>query len=110
MKPLLLDFAVSRKKDKNPIYSYDEELNLNIINQNVIKVPFIESKNSDLELVTKTKVIREQDDIDLDLLVLDTKTEVRIERDDIDENYLELTTKIRIDREKDGKENIIDYK
>lgn len=109
MKPLIFDFLVDQKPDKPPTYNYDDLLNLNVSNLNGKKIPFIESSLCDVELVTKTKVIREEDDIELEYYELSTKTEVMRERDDLDMNFLELYTKTRIDREKDDEDDFINY-
>ena len=54
MKPLILDYAINRKQEVAPIYEYDYKLSLNVINCNNRKIPFIESNNQNLSLLTKT--------------------------------------------------------
>ncbi len=109
MKPLILDFTILRKKDSKPIYKYNTSLNLNTINFNDLEIPFIKSKVVDLELVTKTKIRTESDDIESDIIEASTHTEATGEKDDIELNMPELITKTRVDREKDDENGIINY-
>lgn len=103
MKPLILDFCISRSEDIKPCYSYDNELNLNILKLNDLKVPFVESDVNNLELQTKTEVLRESDDVELiNFIELATKTFVERETDEDEKNtLLELETKTKMERERD---------
>lgn len=100
MKPLILDFAVSRKGDTNVSYEYDFKESLNTITVNNRKISFIDSSSDDISLVTKTKVHRESEDNDL-FLELKTKTEAARERDDNHHSLLELQTKTFTKTERD---------
>lgn len=102
MKPLLLDFSVNRQEDEAPHYSYNAELNLNILQVNGRKIPFVESSINNVELQTKTEVKRERDDDMNCLLELESKTFVERERDDEEKSCIaELMTKTKVERERD---------
>lgn len=101
MRPLILDFKVSREEINVPIpYTYSGNEAMNMIEVEGKFIPFIDMDSPNLELQTKTKVHREVDDLH-DLLELKTKTEVRRERDDRSDILLELKTKTFVAREKD---------
>ncbi len=101
MRPLILDYKLSRIDDgKRPSYEYDPTKSLNMIEVNGINKPFIQTRNSDIELETKTKAYQEQDD-DNFRLELSTKTFTKIERDDEGFNFLEMETKTLTTRERD---------
>ena len=101
MKPIILDYAESRKGEVNTVYKYDHLESLNIISVNGTKKPFIDSNKQDISLLTKTKVISESDDVEINLLELQTKTEVYQERDDEQNTFLELQTKTLVNQERD---------
>lgn len=105
MKPLLFDYAINRTGDATPIFHYDKELNLNVVNTDNGAVPFIDIDSNDIEMQTKTKIDRERDDDGMSLLELTTKTEVRREKDDDYSALLELTTKTLTQRERDDEDS-----
>lgn len=101
MKHLILDFKVCRQEEDCTLpYEYDQESSMNVITVKSEKKPFIELRSTDVELMTKTKVQRENDD-DRFLGELGSKTEVRRERDDPRDTFLELMTKTFTVRERD---------
>lgn len=82
-KPPVLYFACPRTTDDTPKpFFYDDNLNLNLIDINGSNTPFIDAPLSSSELLTKTKMEREKDDEQYQLLELMTKTEAPRERDD----------------------------
>lgn len=102
-KPLVLNFTCLRNttNQKKPFF-YDNELNLNLIEINGFKIPFIDSPSiSTPELYTKTKIDREDDEDSVRLVELQTKTLVERESDDDDFRLLELLTKTEAERESD---------
>lgn len=103
MRPLILDYKVSRSEDQLPmLYEYDVAQSLNVIKIDGITKPFIDANPGDVELMTKSKEVRESDDEHFSLLELSTKTLVARERDDERKDFLmELTTKTRVQREQD---------
>ena len=84
MRPLIFDYCEPRIGDENPPYFYDDSQDMNVIElKNGRLVPFIDSDSPELELDTKTEVLREQEDISTGLfLELFTKTKIDRERDD----------------------------
>jgi len=101
MKPLILDYKIVRKQsDVDMFYQYDAKQSLSVITIDGENKPFIEAETSDIEIMTKTRVHRENDD-DRFLFELATKTEVKRERDDPRDNFLELSTKTFTSRERD---------
>lgn len=100
MKPLILDYAVSRTGELKVIYSYDSKQALNTIFINNEKKPFILSGREEISLLTKTKVLQESDDDYLSAELL-TKTEVYQEQDDDPGILLELQTKTLTHSERD---------
>lgn len=106
MRPLILDYATNRKDILEPKYSYDNTRSLNTINVNCKTIPFIDSTSNEISLLTKTKVKRESDDEDINLLELKTKTEIRRERDDENHSLIELKTKTFVSREQDDEESL----
>ncbi len=108
MKPLIFDFKVNRHEmNSEMFYEYDMKEALNVVYVNGQKKPFIDVESNDLELLTKTKMHRENDD-DNFLFEPGTKTEVRRERNDPNDTFLELTTKTFTKRERDD-EGLTDY-
>lgn len=101
MRPLILDFAVDRIGEYNPIFQYDDNLSLNVVDTENGKIPFIDISNENLILTTKTKVSGEVDDEGLSLLELQTKTRVKQEADDDSNSILELMTKTLVKQESD---------
>ncbi|MES2277277.1 MAG: hypothetical protein V4592_14715 [Bacteroidota bacterium] len=103
MRPLILDYQVSRSEDDLPIcYEYDGAQSLNVIKIGGVNKPFIDANPGDVELMTKSKEVRESDDEHFSLLELSTKTLVARERDDERTDLLmELITKTRVQREQD---------
>lgn len=101
MRPLILDYKLSRVDDsERTSFEYDPIASLNMININGLNRPFIETKRSDVELETKTKVNQEHDDDDF-RLELATKTFTKTERDDEGFNLLEMETKTLKTQERD---------
>jgi len=105
MRPLILDYATNRKDIPEPKYSYDNTKSLNTISVNCKTIPFIDSKSDEISLLTKTKVNKESDDEDINLLELQTKTEIKRERDDENNSLIELETKTFVSREQDDEES-----
>jgi len=103
MKPLILDYQVSRIEDERGVsYQYDNELKLNVVSSNGQIVPFIEMDQQTAELMTKTKgEEREGDDEHFSLMELMTKTLASRESDERALNLLDLMTKTRAQRESD---------
>jgi len=101
MKPIILDFATNRKGDDTVPYKYDQDRSMNVITVGNEKKVFIDTNPNDLSMLTKTKVEREKDDIENDILDIRTKTEVRRERDDNWNPLLEMTTKTFTRQERD---------
>jgi hypothetical protein len=92
-RPLLLDFSVPRVGENHTCYSYDKDLDMNIVKLEGKKIPFISYDSNEAELLTKTEVKPEQDDDMINCLELTTKTRVRREQDDESFNIaLELLT------------------
>ncbi|WP_057938799.1 hypothetical protein [Algoriphagus resistens] len=108
MKPLLLDFAETRKEGPQPHYFYDADKSLNVVEVNGERIPFIEASTDEIILLTKTKVRSEADDDQMNLIELETKTRVKQEADDESPAFLELQTKTLVKQESDD-ENIINY-
>lgn len=105
MKPLILDFKLTRHEtESSVIYKYDTLQSLSVVEINGKKIPFIQLEHIDLETMTKTKVYRENDD-DTFLFELGTKTEVKREGDDPLDTFLELTTKTFVIRERDDNDS-----
>lgn len=88
MRPLILDYAIERIGEYNPIFLYDDDLSLNTIVTKRGKIPFMDIENSDLLLETKTRVLGEADDYNICTLELETKTKVVQEQDD--DNIMQL--------------------
>ncbi len=101
MRPLILDYKLSRVDDgERAFFEYDPIASLNMVNINGLNRPFIETKKSDIELETKTKIHQEHDD-DNFRLELATKTFTKTERDDEAFNLLEMETKTLKTQERD---------
>lgn len=103
MRPLILDYAIDRTGEYNQIFEYDDTLSMNIVNTKNGKIPFMDIQNTDLLLITKTRVIGEaDDDSNICMLELETKTKVIQERDDDDAmQLLQLETKTFAKQESD---------
>jgi len=82
MKPFILNFSKPRTNEEAAIYTYDENLNLNVIGAGEQRIPFVESDTKKLELMTKTEALPERDEDEISLLELITKTKIARERDD----------------------------
>lgn len=102
-KPPLLNFTCSRNTaNQHKPFFYDAVLNLNLIEINGSRVPFVDVPPMFTpELYTKTEAVREDDEEGAGLLELMTKTAVQREDDDDDHGFLELLTKTRVARESD---------
>ena len=118
-KPLILDFKQYPETPESTIYHYDNETQMNVVNVDGKKVPFIELGNTVVELETKSFVKDEQDEEKLSsemdlgkpsqhgvynqnlLLELETKTKVKDESDDFHNPLAELETKTRVKNEGD---------
>lgn len=82
MKPLIFDYMQPRsEKNISLKYEYDFERNINIVRTEDGIVPFIDMQSNDLDLMTKTKVKQESDDVHF-FAELTTKTMVKTEEDD----------------------------
>jgi len=102
-KPPILNFACLRNTvNQHKPFFYDATLNLNLIEINGSRVPFVEIPPMfTSELYTKTEAYREHDEEILGLIELQTKTAVEREDDDDDYRHLELFTKTKAERESD---------
>lgn len=97
-RPIILDNVIERHGNKNKIFKYNYELDMNCVDidgKNILyldmndylknntnnKEKYIEKFNI-FELFTKTEVSRERDDEEMSLLELETKTFLGRERDD----------------------------
>jgi len=101
MKPLIFDFQEKRTEyAPEVIYKYDFQKSLNVVEVENGTIPFIDLDDKTIEMTTKTKAHRENDDHH-SLLELQTKTEVRRERDDRPQHSIELMTKTYTKRESD---------
>ena len=82
-RPLILDFCENSIQEEKPPFFYDEDQDINLIKHGNSIVPFIDLDRTYLELMTKTKVKREQDDCPpFPFLELLTKTFVDRKQDD----------------------------
>lgn len=100
MKPIILEYAVEQHEEIAPVYEYDYNKGLNVINVEGTQIPFIDYSFQEINLLTKTRVRSESDDSSVDIFELLTKTKVKNENDD-DNFYLELKTKTLVARESD---------
>lgn len=101
MRPLIFDYTEVRSEVLPDIpYKYDSKLSMNVLHIKGKSTLFIDTDLSELEIMTKTKVHRENDDTPM-LLELGTKTEASRERDDFKDIYLELATKTFSTRERE---------
>lgn len=103
MKPLILDYTTDRTGEYNPIFEYDDSLSLNVVKTKEGKIPFMDISNSDLLLITQTRVLGEADDNEnICSLELETKTKVTQEGEDDDAiQFLQLETKTFTKQEAD---------
>jgi len=101
-KPPILNFACSRSSDslEKPFF-YDGTLNLNLIENKGVKIPFIDAPLLSTELLTKTEARREDDEESMRLAELGTKTFAEREEDEDSCELLELLTKTKVQRESD---------
>lgn len=101
MRPLILDYKITRSEESSVVpFFYDPRTSLNMISIEGLEIPFIDSDTSAVDLMTKTKQHRENDD-DRFRFELATKTEVNRERDEPSGSLLELMTKTLKSRESD---------
>lgn len=102
MRPLILDYTTDRGGEYEPVYEYNDILSLNTVATKNGNIPFMDLTSSELSLVTKTRVMGEQDDDNISSLQLITKTKVLQESDD-DEmiHFLQLQTKTFVKQESD---------
>lgn len=101
MRPLILDFKVPQIGEEGDApFTYSATEGLNVVTIEGRTLPFIESATQLMELKTKTKVAREDDDI-RDQLELRTETRAVRERDDHHDSFMELKTKTYVAREGD---------
>ena len=71
MKSMLLNMAVMKHADMPASYQYDHQNSMNMVCKDGIKMPFIDSKERLVCLMSKTEAYRESDDyldVDLDLM------------------------------------------
>lgn len=101
MRPLILSFAVPRRGEYNPIYSYCYNSAMNVVRISDSEVNFIDLASDEPSLMTKTKVKSESDDEGYNLLEIKTKTEVSPEKDDEPKHFLEMKTKSFVKQESD---------
>ena len=110
LKPPVLNFAIPQRKDVGAMYSYDNDLNLNVVKTAQGVVKFIDLADSTIEFSTKTEVDRERDD---DALEFGTTTAVPREGDDYcPYNLMEFSTKTRVERETDDNDlayNLLEF-
>lgn len=102
-KPPILNFACSRDtENRRKSFFYDNNLNLNLIEINGSKIPFVDVQPIFTpEQYTKTEAAREDDEESVRLVELVTKTAARREGDDDDYSLLEFLTKTKKLRESD---------
>jgi len=101
-KPFILEFSTPGISAADKGYFYDEELNLNVIIKNDLKIPFVDLNLEIIELATKTEVKREGDEPSNDLLELETNPKFDNGKYSLSTNQLlELLTKTKIQREGD---------
>lgn len=101
MRPLILDFIEKRIEENSIInYEYDNSLSMNVIISNGEKKAFIDFQIADIELVTKTRAQRENDDNHSNSEII-TSTKVSRERDDLTNSFLEVSTKTFTKRERE---------
>lgn len=101
MKPLILDFKEVRVETNSMIiYEYDNASSMNVIAVNGKKIAFIDLDESDIELYTKTRAQRENDDNHFGFELI-TSTKIQRERDDLKNSYLEISTKTFTRRERE---------
>lgn len=91
--PLIFDHIRQREKSLKPVvFEYSQEHDMNVVYINGHPVPFVQmtaKKDSySLELLTKTREEREEDDDRHDFLELYTKTEEERESDDESFSFL----------------------
>jgi hypothetical protein len=82
MKPLILDHAIERNREKKTLFNYDFDESLNTFILNNEKKAVIDSTHEEITLLTKTKQQMESDDEGLNLFELNTITRVLKESDD----------------------------
>lgn len=105
MRPLILDYAVNRSQAGEVLFSYDNTLNLNVIENNQKVSPYVDAGADSMEIATVTKVKNEGSDYSYNLLELVTKTDAIRERDDQKPHeVLELITKTAVESERDDED------
>lgn len=68
---MLLNMAAIKQSDMSANFLYDHQNSMNMVNKDGIKMPFIDSKEQMVCLMSKTEAYRESDDyldVDLDLM------------------------------------------
>jgi hypothetical protein len=101
MKPLIFDYKVARINDDGDfpyIYSHEKSMSMVLIKGSYI--PFIDMGNEGLEIQTKTRAHRENDDDSLSYAI-GTETKVARETSDNFQTPIELQTKTLVKREMD---------
>lgn len=99
--PFLCAFAIPRRDEKEKPFIYDHELNLNVIKNGNKSVPFVELSTDALELKTKTKVKREEDESNIGTNEYATSPRIDEKPNYFNESIFELFTKTNIERESD---------
>lgn len=85
MKSALLNYAIPSHGDNMPDLVYDHETDMNLVEVDEKKVPFIESSDKVVAITTKTEAMQEADDAFDEMLMLATKTFSEMESDDAED-------------------------
>ncbi|HEY5125314.1 MAG TPA: hypothetical protein VIK14_16405 [Ignavibacteria bacterium] len=101
-KNLLLEFCTICKEQKSPNYYYSYEKSINLIKISGEEVPYIDTTKELLQLITKTNILGEADDCNVNGEEW-TKTEAVRETDDSQMSYgfTEIDTKTFVKKEGD---------
>lgn len=101
MKPFITRFGERREKEVPLPGSYCADRSVWTIQTETKSIPLVRARTQLKELLTKTEVERERDDVDILESELATKTFVERERDDEGLWINELLTKTKAERERD---------
>lgn len=82
MRTVLLDYSIAKKKEPKYEFHYNYEKGLNVVNRNSMEMPFIDSPDKMVCLMSKTEAARESDDYMDTALDLMTKTFSQMESDE----------------------------
>jgi len=82
MRTVLLDYSIVKKKEQKYEFHYDHKEGLNVVKRNSMEMPFIDSPDKMVCLMSKTEAARESDDYLDTALDLLTKTFSQMESDE----------------------------